>query len=261
MRIISPFTITLSSAEERELSGRATRARSEVRDSSRARIILAAARGASNAQIARTEGVHVDTVRKWRSRFALDGLDGLRDLPRSGRPPVFASAAVAEVKALACQLPAETGVPLSRWSYAELASEATGRHIVPSVSTSTIRRWLHADAIGPGNTDPGSFPETRTSLSKQDGYWISTTGSGKRRHYARTSTSSALTRSPNCKHSTVATAACLQRPAGSAGSSSNTAAAAPSPTSPPTTSTMRRSSDGAHRPPESRHSARSSSKS
>lgn len=158
MRMISPFRITLSSAEERELLRRASRARSEVRDAVRARIILAAARGAPNAQIARTEGVHVDTVRKWRSRFAVEGLDGLGDLPRSGRPPVFASTAVAEVKALACQLPAETGAPLSRWSYAELASEATGRDIVPAVSISTIRRWLHADAIKPWQHRSWIFP-------------------------------------------------------------------------------------------------------
>lgn len=70
MSMISPFRIVLTSAEERELSRRAARVRSEVRDASRARIVLAAARGTPNAQIAQDEGVHVDTVRKWRSRFA-----------------------------------------------------------------------------------------------------------------------------------------------------------------------------------------------
>lgn len=132
--------------------------RTEVRDAQRARIILAAARWTPNRQIADRLGVHVDTVRKWRSRFAQRGLTGLRDLPRSGRPAVFAVATVAEVKALACQLPTETGVPLSRWSHAELAAEAATRGIVAAVSASTVRRWLDADAIKPWQHRSWIFP-------------------------------------------------------------------------------------------------------
>jgi DDE superfamily endonuclease len=56
---------------------------------------------------------------------------------------------VVEVKALACALPAESGVPLSRWSAPELAVEAVRRSIVPAVSASTVRRWLAADALKP----------------------------------------------------------------------------------------------------------------
>jgi hypothetical protein len=56
---------------------------------------------------------------------------------------------VAEVKALACQLPAETDTPLSRWSHAELAREAKARGIVEAISASTVRRWLVTDAIKP----------------------------------------------------------------------------------------------------------------
>ena len=67
-------------------------------------------------EIAAEVGVHVDTVRKWRRRFVAGGLPGLDDLPRSGRRRAFTAIQVAEVKALACTLPAETGQPLSRWS-------------------------------------------------------------------------------------------------------------------------------------------------
>jgi len=158
MRVISPFTIVLSPAEEQELRRRSARARTEVRDVVRARIVLAAWRGTPNQRIAREVGVHVDTVRKWRSRFAAHGLDGLRDLPRSGWPVVFEAATVAEVKALACQLPAETGVPLSRWSHGDLAIEAADRGIVDTVSASTVRRWLDADAIRPWQHRSWIFP-------------------------------------------------------------------------------------------------------
>jgi hypothetical protein len=56
---------------------------------------------------------------------------------------------VAEAKAPACQLPAETGAPLSRWSCPELAAELTARGITDSVSASRVRRWLREDAIKP----------------------------------------------------------------------------------------------------------------
>ena len=72
--------------------------------------------GATNAAIARGLGVTDDTVRKWRRRFCQHGLDGLRDRARPGRPRRFPATVVAEVKALACELPADTGTPLARRS-------------------------------------------------------------------------------------------------------------------------------------------------
>ena len=111
--------------------------------------MLHAARGHSNARIARETGLHPDTVRRWRGRFADGGLPALADCARSGRPARFTPVQVAEAKALACQLPAETGVPLSRWTCPELAAELTARGITGPVSASTVRRWLRQDAIKP----------------------------------------------------------------------------------------------------------------
>jgi hypothetical protein len=91
----------------------------------------------------------VDTVRTWRGRYAAEGRGGLADRPRSGRPPTFTPVQAAEVKALACQLPAEHDVPLSVWSCPELAREAVTAGIVNAVSASTVRRWLAEDAIKP----------------------------------------------------------------------------------------------------------------
>jgi hypothetical protein len=56
---------------------------------------------------------------------------------------------VAEVKALACELPATTGVPLSKWSCAELAREVIERQIVEIISADTVWRILTHDAIKP----------------------------------------------------------------------------------------------------------------
>ena len=57
--------------------------------------------------------------------------------------------AVVQVKALACELPAESGVPSSRWSAPQLVVEAVARGVVESISASTVRRWLAADALKP----------------------------------------------------------------------------------------------------------------
>jgi transposase len=115
----------------------------------RAKLVLLAARGMPNAQIAARLGVTTDTARKWRGRFAAHGLAGLADRPRAGRPPRFTPVQVAEVKALACQLPAEQGVPLSRWSCPELAREAITRGIATALSATTVGRWLAEDALKP----------------------------------------------------------------------------------------------------------------
>jgi hypothetical protein len=80
----------------------------------------------------------------------------------SARGPVvrglFPPAQIAEVKALACELPAEKGVALSRWSSAELAREAVARGIVEQISGTTVWRWLSADAIRPWNYRSWVFP-------------------------------------------------------------------------------------------------------
>jgi DDE superfamily endonuclease len=64
----------------------------------------------------------------------------------------------AEVIALACALPAERGVPLSRWSASELAREAITRGIVEQISGVTVWRWLSADAIKPWQQRSWIFP-------------------------------------------------------------------------------------------------------
>jgi transposase len=158
MPVLSAHQIVLCAGQRQLLLARAGRASGEHRDVLRARIVLAAAGGAPNAAIARSLGVTDDTVRKWRRRFCEHGLDGLRDRSRPGRPRRFAATVVAEVKALACELPADTGTPLARWSCPELAAEAVSRRIVTSVSASTVRRWLACDALKPWQHRSWIFP-------------------------------------------------------------------------------------------------------
>lgn len=158
MGMTSPYRVVLGEADRRELIRRARSARRPHREVQRAAIVLAAAEGTPNAAIARRLGICEDTVRKWRARFCGRGLPGLADRPRPGRRRTFPKTAEAEVKALACALPAESDVPLARWSYTELASEAVSRGVVTTISASTVGRWLRADAIRPWRHRSWIFP-------------------------------------------------------------------------------------------------------
>ena len=63
-----------------------------------------------------------------------------------------------QIKALACQLPGESGIPLSRFSTADIAEEIVHRGIVAQISGSTIWRWLHEDALRPWYHRSWIFP-------------------------------------------------------------------------------------------------------
>lgn len=146
----------------------------------RAQIVLHAACGLPNARMAERVGAHVDTVRTWRNRFAELGMPDLADRKRTGHPPSFTSLQAAHVKALARQLPAETGAPLSRWATPELAREAVARGIVPFLPTSTERRRLTQDALKPWQhrfwifiTDPDFRTKAEQVLDLYARIWVS----------------------------------------------------------------------------------------
>jgi transposase len=141
--------VTLAAAERKTLKKRVRGATTAHRDWLRARIVLAAARGRASARIAADLHVSVDTVRKWRGRFAERGLGGLIDLPRSGRPRRISALERAAVVALACQLPAATGVPLAHWSGLELAVEIIKAGVAAQISSSSVLRILAEHPIKP----------------------------------------------------------------------------------------------------------------
>ena len=154
----SPFVVRLSSEDRAVLEERAGSRSASHAAVVRARIVLLAADGVQNVEIASQVGVCVDVASWWRKRFCEQGLAGLADRPRSGRPRRFGSEVVAGIKALACEPPEQRQVPLSRWSSAELAGQAVREGLVSAISSSTVRRWLHADAIKPWRYRSWIFP-------------------------------------------------------------------------------------------------------
>jgi transposase len=148
--MISPDQIVLTDPERRELFRLVRAGTTEQRLAERAAIVLAAGDGYPTARIAAWLGICQDTVRKWRHRWCQAPLvSSLGDAKRSGRTPRFTPVQVARVKAVACKPPKACGQPLSRWSCPELARQVVADGICPSISTSTVRRWLSEDALKP----------------------------------------------------------------------------------------------------------------
>jgi hypothetical protein len=110
----SPYVICPGDAERAELESLSRRATAPFRLVVRARVVLLAADDVANCVIAERLGICEDTARKWRRRYCEQGIEGLSDAPRTGRPRVFPACVVAGVKALACEMPAANGTPLAR---------------------------------------------------------------------------------------------------------------------------------------------------
>ena len=158
MPLLGAVPVMLSAGERTTLKKRVRGAKTAYRDWLRAQIALAAARGYPNARIAVSLGISVDTVRKWRGRFAVRGLDGLTDRPRPGRPRRISAADRAAVVALACQLPAATGVPLGRWTGPELTAELAARGLARPMSPSSVLRILAEHPVKPWQYQSWIYP-------------------------------------------------------------------------------------------------------
>jgi DNA-binding CsgD family transcriptional regulator len=89
----SPYTVILTGEQRAELERRAAAYSGPFRDVMRAKAILYAADGATNQDIAERLDVSRQSVSDWRRRFCLEGLQGLEEKPRSGRPRRFSPGA------------------------------------------------------------------------------------------------------------------------------------------------------------------------
>ncbi len=151
MRGPKPPMIELADAERQELERLVRRHTTPQQLALRARIVLAAADGANNCQIARQLDVSLDMVRRWRDRWlalqpaSLEDLplaDRLTDAPRPGKPVRITDEQVAKIVALACEPPADSQRPISQWTSREIADEIKQRGIVDQISGRHAARLL-----------------------------------------------------------------------------------------------------------------------
>lgn len=141
----------------------------------RCRIVLMSAEGRANLHQAKALGIDRQRVRRWRYRWAAaqetlvageqEGasdrdledmiIAALKDELRSGAPTTFSPEQVAAIIALACEPPADSGLPISHWTPPELAREAAKRGIVESISPRQVDRFLARRGSGPTSRSTG----------------------------------------------------------------------------------------------------------
>ena len=156
-----PKRIQLTERQRKILEHIVRRAQSAQCMVTRSKIILMADDGLSNQNIASDLGIHVQTPRRWRNRWAeaaerlkdieteLDDkalharIEGrLSDEPRSGAPATFTPEQICQIVALSCEPPEASERPITHWTHAELADEALKRNIVESISPRSVGRFL-----------------------------------------------------------------------------------------------------------------------
>ena len=151
MRGPKPPMITLTAEERQGLEALVRRHGTAQQLVLRARIILAAAAGQNNSQLARHLGVDVATARLWRGRWLglgavpladLSVAERLEDAPRPGGPCRITAEQVCRITALACEAPAGSARPISQWTGRAVADEAIQRGIVAAISPRHAARLL-----------------------------------------------------------------------------------------------------------------------
>lgn len=146
-----PPAVPLADSERQELEKLVKRHSTEQQIALRARIVLAAAAGKGNAEIAREVQVNVDTARLWRQRWLelqaipaadLNTEERLQDLPRPGAPARITADQMCQIEALACEKPEASARPISQWTSREIADEIIKRGIVAKISPRHAARLL-----------------------------------------------------------------------------------------------------------------------
>ncbi len=151
MRGAKAQVVNLSDAEKRGLEKLIKRHQVGQQIAKRARIVLAAAEGKKNKEIAQAYQATLDTVSLWRNcwvklqSISYDDLsieDRLQDAPRPGAPARITADQRCQIEALACEAPEKSGRPITHWSAREIADELKKRKIVTNISPRHAARLL-----------------------------------------------------------------------------------------------------------------------
>ncbi len=153
--------IEISEADHKELKRWSLSQTMESRYVLRSKIILMSLDNCKLREISSRLGITEATANKWRNRFREDGIEGLDDLLRSGKPPVISAETKAEVIRLACS-PAEDGY--TNWSQQRIADKC-------GISKSLVQKILSEADIKPhkikywcGKTTDPEFTDKMTSI-------------------------------------------------------------------------------------------------
>ena len=151
MRGPKPLAVELTDEQRDALNALVRRHSTPQQLARRAQILLAAADGLSNSEIARSFEVTRDLVQHWRARWQmfqpiplkeLSIEDRLSDAPRSGKPSKITAEQICAIVAMACEAPSQAGRPITHWTQREIADEVIKRGIVDHISPRHAARIL-----------------------------------------------------------------------------------------------------------------------
>lgn len=134
------YVVNLTDEDREELNQYLRRGKSSARSQTRARILLLADEGRSDAEIADALSVSRTTICRIRKRYCDFGLEfALNEKPRSGAPPKIDGRVEAELTVLACSDPPEGR---SKWTLRLLADKLVELEVVDSISHMSVQRTL-----------------------------------------------------------------------------------------------------------------------
>ena len=127
--VMRPVVLEISDVERVVLEGRAAAATTARRDWQRAKIVLMAADGVSSPRISLAVGLNRNQVDSWRNRFREQRLNGLKDLARPGRPPVYGPEVTLEIVKTITSRPPEAGLSSRKRIKARMSMPEVGERM------------------------------------------------------------------------------------------------------------------------------------
>jgi putative transposase len=149
------YLVDLSDEERQSLHQLLRSGKHSARKLTRARILLQAADGCTDDQIAHALTVGRVTVERTRQRFVESGLAALDDKPRPGKKPKLSAKAEARLIAEACS---QAPHGRTHWTMQLLADRLVELRQVEAISDETIRRVLKKTSSSRGANNNGAFP-------------------------------------------------------------------------------------------------------
>jgi transposase len=217
--------IKLSREDRKSLELLTRRGTAEHRQVVRAQIALMCHAGATTTAIAEAVGVSVQTVSHWRTRLARQGLKGLDEVARPGRPRRIGASQRLELLSLACE-PAETQGRATA-TLDELVERAVERGVVTQISRSHLQRILQAGDLRPHRVR--QWLHSPDPLFREKVNAICALYRQAPKGYPRARSCCRWTRRPGSRPSSASTPTARRCRADCADASSNTSATAPKP--------------------------------
>jgi transposase len=157
------YLVDLTEEEQGYLLDVIHKGKTAVRRVARAHVLLRAAEGATDEDIAQTLHLGIASVHRIRQRFVDEGLTAaLSERPRSGSPSALSGKQAAFLVALVCTIPP---VGHRRWALRLLADRFIELRQIDTISAETVRRVLKKTISNPGNVRNGVFPVSVLTMS------------------------------------------------------------------------------------------------